>query len=57
MSQAKPPFIAPPASRPKGKLRGRVFHMVRENVRVGGAVATRHLEWGGRGDLRIDIIR
>ncbi len=44
MSQAKPPFIVspPPTSRPKSKLRGRIFHVVRENVRVGGAVATRH---------------
>ncbi len=43
MSQAKPPFIAsPPTSRPKGGFWGRIFHVVKENVWVGGAVATRH---------------
>ncbi len=44
MSQAKPPFIAspPPTSRPKSGLRGQIFHVVKENVRVGGAVATGH---------------
>ncbi len=41
MSQAKPPFIASPPS-PLPKLRRRIFHMVRENVRVAGAEATRH---------------
>ncbi len=42
-SQAAIPSVPPPpTSRPKGKLRGRIFHVVRENVRVGGVVATRH---------------
>ncbi len=59
MSQAKPPFIAspPPTSRPKGKWRGRIFHVVRENVRVGGAMATHHSDTplgGGRAGWSAD---
>ncbi len=50
-----------PTSRPKGQFWGRIFHVVKQNVRVKSAVATRHgkspLGGGGRGDLRIDIIR
>ncbi len=43
MSQAKPPFIvSPPTSSQVGKLRWQIFDVVRENVRVGGAEATRH---------------
>ncbi len=60
-SQAAIHSVPPPTFRPKSGLRGRIFHVVRENVRVGGAVATRHgdlpLGGGGRGDLPIDIIR
>jgi hypothetical protein len=59
VSQAKPPFKASPPPIPK--LRRRIFHVVRWNVRVGGAEATRHgdslVGGGGWGDLRIDIIR
>ncbi len=45
MSQAKPPFIASPPPHLSAKrqvARAEIFHVVRENVRVGGAVATRH---------------
>ncbi len=59
MSQAKPPFKASPP--PPRKLRRRIFHVVKGNVRVAGAKATRHgdsqIKGGGRGDLRIDTIR
>ncbi len=41
MSQAKPRFIVSPPP-PLGKLRQRIFHVVRENVQVAGAEATRH---------------
>jgi hypothetical protein len=58
MSQAKPPFKASPP--PLRKLRRRIFHVLRGNVRVTGAeqltMATRQLEGGGQGDLRIDAI-
>ncbi len=55
MSQAKPPFKASPP--PLCKLRRRIFHVVRGNVRVAGAEATRQLEGRGLGDLRIDAIQ
>ncbi len=43
MIQAKPRFKAsPPTSSQVGKLRRRIFHVVRENVRVACAEATRH---------------
>ncbi len=41
MSQAKPPFKASPPPPPR-KLRRRIFHVVKGNVRVAGAKATRH---------------
>ncbi len=56
MSQAKPPFKAPPPPPPPRKLRRRIFHVVKGNVQVAGAEATRQMEGGGRGDLRIDAI-
>ncbi len=59
MSQAKPPFKASPP--PPRKLQQRIFHVVKGNVRVAGAVATRQIysrDGGGRrGDLRINAIR
>jgi hypothetical protein len=47
----------PPPPPPLRKLLRRIFHVVRENVLVAGAEATRQLERGGQGDLRIDTIR
>ncbi len=41
MSQAKPPFKASPPP-PLRKLQRRIFHVVKGNVRVAGAEATRH---------------
>ncbi len=58
VSQAKPPFIAsPPSSRPKSGFWGQIFHVVKENMRVGRAVATRHGDWplgGGRAGWSAD---
>ena len=47
MSQAKPPFKASPP--PPRKLRQRIFHVVKGNVRVAGAEATRHGDSPDRG--------
>ncbi len=41
MSQAKPPFKASPP--PPRRLRRRIFHVVKGNVRVAGAIATRQI--------------
>ncbi len=41
MSQAKPPFKASPPPPPR-KLRRRIFHVVKGNVRVAVAEATPH---------------
>ncbi len=41
-SQAAIHSIPPPTSSRIGGFWGRIFHVVKENVRVGGAVATRH---------------
>ena len=41
MSQAKPPFKASPPPPPR-KLRRRIYHVVKGNVQVAGAEATRH---------------
>ncbi len=52
MSQAKPPFKASPP--PPRKLRRRIFHMVKGNVRVAGAEATRQIysrDGGGEGGV------
>ncbi len=53
----KPSQAAKPPPPPPRKLRRPIFHMVKGNVRVAGAVATRQMEGGGRGDLGIDNIR
>ncbi len=47
MSQAKPPFKASPP--PPCKLRRRIFHVVKGNVQVAGAVATRQIYLRDRG--------
>ncbi len=46
MSQAKPPFKASPLTPsppPPRKLRQRIFHLVKGNVRVAGAVVTHQI--------------
>ncbi len=58
MSQAKPPFKASPPP-PLRKLRWRIFHMVKGNVRVAGAKATRHgysPDGGGEGVVICGLI-
>ncbi len=51
MSQAMPPFKASPPPPPPRKLRRRIFHVVKGNVQVAGAVAIRQSDspdGGGR---------